>query len=619
MLRVRNRINRLNLGWGGVMSSSEPSTMPETGRPLTSRTQSRLFLYALGLLVIVHFPFLASHAEFLWLRSHFQFFPLVLLGASILGFSAYMQAGPLQTGSRCWSLGLVSLAWLLIAAAILLFSHFLGAIASMVTLLAVIHGVGGRPLVRALLPAWGFLWLIVPPPLSYDDSLILLLQTMVSDCNGPVLDVLRVRHYMDGNVVAVAGRNLMIGKTCSGILSLLPIMTCTLFLALWARMHLARAVALLIAAAFWDIVGNIARVVAIVFLFSCCGVDVSEGWPHEALGIVVFGLTLALIASTDRLVISLTATVKLWRDRVVESRIARRQLARCSLLDDPADPEVSSYPESPQVKEEEIETPRPMAPRTTNPPALPDFGQTWLSSRSIMAVYGVLGLLALTLFGPSIADFFRMPIFVQSINSLGEDALPAEWGSFRREKFEPASRGVTNGQGDHSRGWYYQWRGRKLAVVVDYPFRGWHELTVCYQLEGWKLEQESIHEEKPSAGTGHGPMTEAKFTQGQGRHGYLLFCMFNETGGSLERPQLRNIPPTDSVASRLKERLKFLGGDLRFLFWGVQVQLFLESDAPLSPAEEAEARSFFDHARQLIRQRISGGGGQNSGSGGGAI
>jgi len=565
-----------------------------------------LFVYALGLLVVVHFPFLVSHAEFLWLRSHFQFFPLVLLGAAILGFSGYKQAGPLQPGSRTWSLGLVSLSWLLIAAAILLFSHFLGAIASMVTLLAVIHGVGGRPLVRALLPAWGFLWLIVPPPLSYDNSLILLLQTMVSDCNGPVLDVLRVRHYMEGNVVAVAGRNLMIGKTCSGILSLLPIMTCTLFLALWTRMHLARAVALLIAAAFWDIVGNIGRVVAIVFLFTSWGVDVSKGWPHEALGIVVFGLTLALIASTDRLVHSLTSTVKLWRDRVVESRSGRQQLARWNLLDDPADPGVSSYPESLQVTEAEIENARRIAPRATSPPALPDFGQTWLSSRSIIAVYGILGLLALTLFGPSIAVLFRTPIFVQSINSLGEGALPAQWGSFRREKFEPASRGETNGQGDHSRAWYYRWRGRNPVVVVDYPFRGWHELTVCYQLEGWKLKQESIHEEKPSAGAGPDPMTEAKFTQRQGRHGYLLFCLFDETGASLERPRLRNTPTTDSVASRLTARLKFLGGDLRFRSLSVQVQLFLDSDAPLSPAEEAEARTFFDHARQAIRQSVGG-------------
>ena len=40
-----------------------------------------------------------------------------------------------------------------------------------------------------------------------------------------------------------------------------------------------------IAAAVWDFAGNVARVLAVVVLFTTWGIDASLGWAHEALGL----------------------------------------------------------------------------------------------------------------------------------------------------------------------------------------------------------------------------------------------------------------------------------------------------------------------------------------------
>jgi exosortase len=589
-----------------VRSTFESFTAVLSGRNPGRQLSSSWYSFALVCLAAAHLPFLVIHAQFLWLRPHYQFFPFVPLGAALLAYDAYRRNGPYQVGSRSRSLCLVYLSWFLLTASLLLFSPLLGALASLVTLLGVIHGVGGRTLVTALLPAWAFLWLIIPPPFGDERHLILLLQRLVSACNGPVLDLLGVRHYMEGNVVVVAGHTLLIGETCSGILSLLPIMTFTLFLVLWNHIPPTRAVILLIAAAFWDIVVNIVRVAAIAFFSTTWEIDLSSGLPHEALGIVVFGFTLALIASTDRLVKYLTDSARYWKGRLVEWWILRKDREHWDLLA-PLDLEVPLSVDSPVLDAGVIATTSGTAnPITDVDQHLPpDLSRSWLSSIWIFAVYGLFGLLALPVFGPSTADMFRAPSFARSFASLRTDSLPDRWESFQRTKFEPMYVGSFNGEGNYCRAWYYQWGAQSPVVVLDYPFRGWHELPGCYQTRGWKLSDETVLQEQLTVGGG--TMTEVTFTQPQGRYGYLLFSICDEAGESLKPSPLSDIAPTETWLARLSGKLVGHDHPKHSDFTrSFQLQLFLASDSPLNPAERTEARAFFAHAHQIIRQLSKG-------------
>ena len=180
-------------------------------------------------------------------------------------------------------------------------------------LAAAIAAIGGRPLLRSLMPAWAFLGLAVGLPLNVDQELISRLQAMTSRIGSLALDTLGIFHVMEGNVVRVSGREFGVEEACSGIYSLFSIIFCTLFFVFWARRPPVRAIVTMVAAACWVLAGNIVRVVAVVYLETRWGVDVSSGWRHDLLSLVVFGATLLLVASTDCLLDFWPALVRLWR------------------------------------------------------------------------------------------------------------------------------------------------------------------------------------------------------------------------------------------------------------------------------------------------------------------
>jgi len=174
----------------------------ETIRPPT-------ILIAAGVaLFLAHLPLLVAHGFALWGRPHYQFFPIVLAGAGLLAWPALKAAWPgtgATPGRTTWLL--LGLNWLMLATALVLDSPWLGAVAFLVLLVALVHGLGGWTLLRATLPALIFLLLIIPPPFGLDQRLVNGLQTLTSKCGSYVLDYFGVLHLQQGNLIEVAGKN----------------------------------------------------------------------------------------------------------------------------------------------------------------------------------------------------------------------------------------------------------------------------------------------------------------------------------------------------------------------------------------------------------------------------
>src|SRR5436853_413288 len=84
-----------------------------------------------------------------------------------------------------------------------------------------------------LAPAWFFLWLLIPPPLNLDQRLVTRLQTFTARQSSRLLDQLGVLHVMQGNVVVIPHKHLLVEEACSGINSLFSMLACTLFFVLW--------------------------------------------------------------------------------------------------------------------------------------------------------------------------------------------------------------------------------------------------------------------------------------------------------------------------------------------------------------------------------------------------
>src|SRR5207248_41466 len=161
-------------------------------------------------------------------------------------------------------------------------------------------------------------------------------------------------------------------------------------------------------------------------------------------------------------------------------------------------------------------------------------------------------------------------------------------------------------EGENSRQWRYQ-AGRLTALVsLDYPFKGWHELPLCYESFDWQLEPPEEGELTAEAANDYA--MSARFKKPLGRSAYLWFAALDEAGKPVPPPPHagkwkqwlnsrfeaplgglfgRDEPPD---APQRQERLTY------------QVQVFVEAYSPLAPEERDRVRDLFRAAYRELRQ-----------------
>ena len=607
--------------------SLSPSRLRGVASRLLPRPEWRPFWVA-GL---AYLPMLALHARELWRNPHYQFFPTVLLGAGALAVPACRRLGPLELGDRRWSALLLGLALGLLGLACAVFSPWLGAVAGLAMLLALAYELGGRRLLGAVLPAWFFLWLAIPPPFQLDLDLIDGLQVLMADGGDRLLDLLGVFHVMEGNVVAVPGRQLMVEQACSGIHSLYAVLTCALFFVIRTRRPPARSALLLLAAVGWVLAGNVVRVTTVAGLFTTWGIDWSTGWRHESLGLLVFALVIGLTYSTDQALILASRLGRLGRyRRSRRGREAARTVAPVEApIHFPGDPlppkglrlrltegwavvrrvlfawpvrQWKRWVSAPLSRRFRTRKRSPVR-RDLGPTRLPALERTRFASRTLTRSFAGLLVLQVGLLGLGLFSFLDTRVgtaLSRRFAALDADFLAARVGPFERQSFETEFRDEGNTEGAASRFWRYRFDGRAVVVSIDYPMKGWHELTECYKKKGWALVDRAAFPGPFRARAARGTIVEARFAHSPGRYGFLDFCLFDRGGQPLD---------TGQIVGYLRRcfafwRQPWVGEGAIWreaLLESYQVQVFVESESPLTAAEQAEARAFFEQVRAKIR------------------
>jgi exosortase len=531
-----------------------------------------LALLATVALVAAHLPLLVAHGRQIWLRPHYRFFPLVLVGAGVLAYTRLRRDGlPLKPGSAWLAGPALLLAWLLLATAEVLYSSWLGSVAVLATLAALGYALGGAPLVRRLWPAWLLLWLAVPPPLELDRDLILWLQGWTTRWSSAVLDTLRVFHLMAGNVVEVDGRQLLVEGACSGVNSLFSVLACALFLMLLAQRPPLRALLLLAAAVGWVLVANVARVVGVAWLASSAGIDVSAGWRHEAFGLALFAAAVALIVSTDQLLSFL---------------LTAGSTARFA-----AGSRLSEMPASPAA-----------APATVAPPRID--GVCWPALLAVPAFLLLLGGHG-CVYGWDGGGLGETEPALAELDDLDADSLPERLGRWQRLDFQVQTRQSGSFFGESSRVWRYRHGSRLVVLSLDYPFPSWHDLTRCYTGQGWQRDSQEVRQ----AAEVPGGFVAVRLSKPASRSGYLLFCEFNGAGQPLAARRGAAYLSLFRHGSALVAWQARLGGE------GAegavdppgpvyQWQLMAETSAPLGPAEREALREVFARSFTALRRQL---------------
>jgi exosortase len=517
-----------------------------------------------AVIVLAFAPLLHAQALSLWNRPHYQFFPLALFGGFALAWSYGRNASlPLVPGNHVVTLAGITVAWVLLAIAEVFYSPMLAGVAALLLLGAVIVAIGGAALFRTLLPAWAYLWIIVPLPIGLDRRLVVALQSWTSQWSSNVLDTLGVMHLLDGNVVEISGRRLLVEEACSGISSLFSVLACTLFLILWLRRPWPRALLLITAAIGWVLAANVLRVVAIAYAYDRWAIDLAAGLKHEVLGFACFAIAVLLIWSTDRFFLFL---------------IPRR----------PA----TIMPASPA----------PVASVQAGTQGLAAIAR--LLSLPMAIAFGLLLLLHVATYGLPAAEG-EAPL-LPAMARLGENTLPNQLAGWKRDRFYTEERDLSSVYGAHSGYWVYKLNQRTTAIAVDYPFPRYHLLDECYLNQGWQIER---HQDYSGDAASPDPQywVQLKLKKAALRTGTVLYCECNQAGTYLqpEGPVLRAaVKRFETAIDGWRQRFKPADEGLHEQGPVYQFQLFIEGNRPLTTEEQQSVQQLFREAIRALRKEM---------------
>ena len=546
-------------------------------------------------------PWLALHAQELSRRPHYQLYPLVIPGALALAWHALREPAPNVPNGlnprRSSGIALFGLCVLMVG--VLFISPWLATVAALINLLAIIDAVGGWRLVRRLLPAWGFLCLALPPPRGPDEKLLLLLQSIATRWSSAVLDGLGVIHVMEGNIIEVVGRKLFVEQACSGINSLFTLVLGTLFIAAWTHSRLSRALLLVVASVGWVLVGNVLRIVTIAAVDSRWHIDLSSGWKHTALGMILFAMMLGLVFSTDRLI------------RIVVQLVGQEV---ASILAFP----VRRWKWLSRAEEDRSGAPVPVTGlagdgigkvpfATLLRDGLHAVRTSWLGSWPFATVFAFVFCAQISFLWRNQRDFLRSEETVlKSFETLAEGDMPARIGPFQRARFETLHRKDDTSWGEYSKSWQYAMQGAAASVSLDYTFLGWHELTDCYRGNAWEIEGYDVRY-GPEGNVAAGSSTErgqaeVRLIHAAQGYGYLIYGLADYDSRPLAPPHAMGF--VDRLVARLgnwSNPNNNLGVEAPLPTY--QYQVFLQSQTPPTETEIREARLLFQKARDIFLAR----------------
>jgi exosortase len=148
---------------------------------------------------------------------------------------------------------------------------------------------------RALLFPWAFLFLMVPLPTLVLSEVTFPLQFLASNLASSLLALVGVPVLREGNIIQLATMSLEVAEACSGIRSLVSLVTLAVIYGYLMESSTVLRVALTLAAVPIAIGANSLRVMGTGLLGFYWGPDKAEGFFHTFSGWVIFILALGML------------------------------------------------------------------------------------------------------------------------------------------------------------------------------------------------------------------------------------------------------------------------------------------------------------------------------------
>lgn len=518
-----------------MSTGAAPDANPVTGT-VDRRRRWIIFLTAFG-----YTPLVAAFFLELWNHAEYQFFPEAVAAAVYFAWTRSREVPrPLETGCPALTGVLLGVAFAGLALGLAIWSPWLGAVSALVAGAAVVWWLGGAVLLRAMIPAFVMLAVIIPPPLGLDVKFGLFLRSLATGLSSHTLHLLGVVHTVEGHVIALPGQRLLVEEACSGINSLMFITAFSLFYLLYRRRQLWCYAVVLPVATGMVVVGNVVRISLGAWLRYRGGPDILTGWKHESLSIVLVVIYLILVPVLEHFL-----------------------------------PRGSKRSSSPVEK---------TAPGTV-PPRRTSFRLAWTAGClfALMGVAGVFRFLEKSQEGVEPLRAAR-----SSLKSGATFRMPDRIGGWRRLDSGAPVLNKIESLGLSTLIWTYQNGDRRALVAFDYPISGYHDVAGCYLNAGWEIERKEYV-------TRRGDMPERieiDMKKSPDIHGALWFATMNEQGRRVDEAS----PDRDFFA-----RFVNLGAPRETTY---RVQLLLAGTAPPDAAGRAEAEMLFREATAILFPQV---------------
>ena len=170
------------------------------------------------------------------------------------------------------------------------------------TLMGLVLLIAGKEVFRILLFPMAFLFLMVPLPQSLVNIIAFPLQLIAATWAVDALQWIGIPALLEGNIIHLAHAQLFVAEACSGLRSLMALLTLgVVFAQFFRRGHLVQQAVLILSTIPIAIFVNAIRVAITGVLTHSYGNDAAQGFVHEFQGMITFSMAFLLLLLEARL------------------------------------------------------------------------------------------------------------------------------------------------------------------------------------------------------------------------------------------------------------------------------------------------------------------------------
>jgi exosortase len=180
---------------------------------------------------------------------------------------------------------------------------FLSRTSLLVVLAGIVIFLFGWAHLRALLFPLAFLVLMIPIPALIFNQIAFPLQLLASRVGETVISACNIPVYREGNVLVLANTSLEVAEACSGIRSLVSLITLGIVYSYFTDTRAWVRITLVLTTIPVAVIANGARVAGTGVLAHFYGPAAAEGFFHEFSGWVVFIVAFMLVFAIQKLLV----------------------------------------------------------------------------------------------------------------------------------------------------------------------------------------------------------------------------------------------------------------------------------------------------------------------------